>query len=69
MSIARKNINIPEGWVAFYDSVTKKVVGITHFPSGGKAFTSLAFTVAATNEDLLVRIEEEGLIYTPPASS
>jgi hypothetical protein len=68
MSISRKNIVIPEGWVAFYDSVTKKVVGITHFPLGGKAFTNLAFSVAATKEDLLVRIQEEGLIYTPPTS-
>jgi hypothetical protein len=67
MSIARKNIIIPEGWVAFYDSVTKKVIGITHFPKGGKAFTSLAFTVAATREDLLERIAEEQLEYTPPS--
>jgi hypothetical protein len=68
MSIARKNIVIPEGWVAFYDSTTKKVAGITHFPKGGRAFTSLAFTVAASKEDLIALITEEELDYTPPTA-
>lgn len=67
MSISRKNLVIPEGWVAFFDTTTKKVVGITHFPKGGRAFTTLAFAVAATREDLLEHIAEQQLDYTPPS--
>jgi hypothetical protein len=65
--MARKNIDIPEGWVAFFNPTTKKVMGITHFPKGGKAFTDLAFAVAASKEDLLVILADQELVYTPPA--
>lgn len=65
--MARKNLIVPEGWVAFFDPATKKVVGIQHFPKGGKAFTSLAFAVAASKEDLMLIIADQELIYTPPA--
>jgi hypothetical protein len=67
--MARKNLIVPEGWVAFFNPTTKKVVGITHFPQGGKAFTDLAFAVAASKEDLLLIIQDQELLYTPPAEN
>lgn len=60
--MTRKNVEIPEGWVAFFNIHTKTVAGITHFPKGGKAFTSLAFAVAATKEDLIEIMKDQELV-------
>lgn len=61
--MARKNLIIPEGWVAFFNPNTKKVVGISYFKTEGRAFTDLAFAVAASKEDLIIILNDQGLEY------
>lgn len=63
----RKNIIIPQGWVAFYDPESKKVTGITEFKSPSKGFTALSILVDETKQGLLAKVAAQGLSYTPPA--
>ena len=66
MADSRKNIDIPVGFVAFYNPNSKKVTGITEFKFVSRAFTELSLLVKSTKEELMTEIAAQGLSYTPP---
>lgn len=57
----RKDIKVPAGWVAFWNAATKRATGISYFKSEGRAWTNLSITVAPTKEELLARLQADGV--------
>ena len=66
MADLRKNIDIPVGFVAFYNPNSKKVTGITEFKTQSKGFSSLLIIVKPTEQELMNEITAQGLSYVAP---
>jgi hypothetical protein len=56
-----KTIIIPAGWAGFYDAETKKLFGISHFKSGGKAHTKLSVIAKPTREAVVAELIAAGV--------
>jgi len=67
MNDPKKYIDIPTGWVAFYNADTKKVFGITEFKSPSKGYSALTVLVKTSKADLLSEFATMGLTYSEPA--
>ena len=67
MNDPKKYIDIPTGWVAFYNADTKKVFGITEFKNPSKGYTELTLLVKTSKAELTSAFLAMGLAYIEPS--